>query len=50
MRKIEHIGIAVKNLKVSNQLFEKLFGNPPYKEEEVASRRSENFIFYEWSK
>ena len=37
MRKIEHIGIAVKDLKTSNLLFEKLFGNPPYKEEEVAS-------------
>ena len=37
MQKIEHIGIAVKNLSDSNQLFEKLFGNPPYKQEEVIS-------------
>ena len=37
MRKIEHIGIAVKNLEVSNQLFEKLFGAPAYKQEEVVS-------------
>ena len=37
MRKIEHIGIAVKSLETANLLFEKLFGNPPYKEEEVAS-------------
>ncbi len=37
MRKIEHIGIAVKDLGVSNALFEKLFGAPPYKMEEVAS-------------
>ena len=37
MRKIEHIGIAVKNLKESNDLFTKLFGAPPYKMEEVAS-------------
>jgi len=37
MRKIEHIGIAVKDLGVSNALFEKLFGEPPYKMEEVAS-------------
>ncbi|MGV9002645.1 methylmalonyl-CoA epimerase [Flavobacterium sp.] len=37
MRKIEHIGIAVKNLKTSNELFEKLFGNPPYKQESVES-------------
>lgn len=37
MRKIEHIGIAVKDLNASNALFEKLFGAPPYKVEEVAS-------------
>jgi methylmalonyl-CoA/ethylmalonyl-CoA epimerase len=37
MNKIEHIGIAVKNLQESNAVFEKLFGQPPYKEEEVAS-------------
>ncbi len=37
MKKIEHIGIAVKNLKVSNELFEKLLGVAPYKEEQVLS-------------
>ena len=37
MRKIEHIGIAVRDLAASNTLFEKLFGEPPYKLEEVAS-------------
>ncbi|SEA81831.1 methylmalonyl-CoA epimerase [Flavobacterium gillisiae] len=37
MRKIEHIGIAVKDLEVSNLLFEKLFGAPAYKFEEVES-------------
>jgi methylmalonyl-CoA/ethylmalonyl-CoA epimerase len=37
MRKIEHIGIAVKDLEVSNLLFEKLFGTPAYKFEEVES-------------
>jgi methylmalonyl-CoA/ethylmalonyl-CoA epimerase len=37
MRKIEHIGIAVKDIAVSNALFEKLFGAPAYKSEEVAS-------------
>ena len=37
MRKIEHIGIAVKNLEESNNLFEKLFGVPAYKQEEVES-------------
>ena len=35
MRKIEHIGIAVKDLEVSNTLFEKLFGAPAYKSEVV---------------
>ncbi|WP_422084238.1 methylmalonyl-CoA epimerase [Ulvibacterium sp.] len=37
MDKIEHIGIAVKDLNHSNELFEKLFGKPAYKLEEVAS-------------
>lgn len=37
MDKIEHIGIAVKDLEASNQLFAKLLGVPPYKMEEVAS-------------
>ncbi|MEZ7506758.1 methylmalonyl-CoA epimerase [Flavobacterium sp. Arc2] len=37
MEKIEHIGIAVKDLAVSNLIFEKLFGAPPYKSEEVES-------------
>ena len=37
MKKIEHIGIAVKNIKESNLIFEKLFGNAPYKQEAVES-------------
>lgn len=37
MDKIEHIGIAVKDLEASNTLFEKLLGVPHYKTEEVAS-------------
>lgn len=37
MKKIEHIGIAVKNLEESNRLFTKLFGQPPYKQEAVES-------------
>jgi methylmalonyl-CoA/ethylmalonyl-CoA epimerase len=45
MRKIEHIGIAVKDLNASNQLFEKLFGNPPYKEEEVVSEGVKTSFF-----
>ena len=45
MRKIEHIGIAVKNLQESNLLFEKLFGTPPYKEEEVESEGVKTSFF-----
>lgn len=37
MLKIEHLGIAVKNLGESNKLFEKLFGRAPYKLEKVES-------------
>jgi methylmalonyl-CoA/ethylmalonyl-CoA epimerase len=37
MLKIEHLGIAVKNLEQSNQLFEKLFGKAAYKLEKVES-------------
>jgi methylmalonyl-CoA/ethylmalonyl-CoA epimerase len=45
MRKIEHIGIAVKDLEVSNLVFEKLFGAPPYKFEEVASEGVKTSFF-----
>lgn len=37
VNKIEHIGIAVKNIEESNILFEKLLGVPSYKSEEVLS-------------
>ena len=37
MLKIEHIGIAVKNIGQSNDLFSKLFGKAPYKLEKVES-------------
>ena len=37
IKKIEHIGIAVKDLKKSEALFEKLLGKKPYKKEEVKS-------------
>ena len=45
MRKIEHIGIAVKSLSESNSLFEKLLGVPAYKEEEVASEGVKTSFF-----
>ena len=37
MLKIEHIGIAVKDLNTSNELFKKLFNQEHYKTEEVKS-------------
>lgn len=35
--KIEHIGIAVNDLKASEDLFKRLFGKKPYKKEEIAA-------------
>lgn len=35
--KVEHIGIAIKNLSESNALFSKLFGEQAYKTEKVES-------------
>lgn len=37
MLKIEHIGIAVKNIEESNNVFAKLFARQPYKKEAVES-------------
>jgi methylmalonyl-CoA/ethylmalonyl-CoA epimerase len=37
MKHIEHIGIAVKNLEFSNELFTRLLGSAPYKQEGVES-------------
>tara|TARA_B110000285_G_C14573376_1_gene358893 strand:+ start:25 stop:429 length:405 start_codon:yes stop_codon:yes gene_type:complete len=37
MRKIEHIGIAVKDLEAANEVYTKLFGEAPYKTETVES-------------
>jgi len=37
MRKIEHIGIAVKDIDEANALYEKLLGSPSYKQEVVES-------------
>ena len=45
MEKIEHIGIAVKDLEVSNKLFASLFGKEHYKEEEVASEGVKTSFF-----
>ncbi len=45
MNKIEHIGIAVKDIEASNSLFEKLFGEPHYKVEEVESEGVKTSFF-----
>lgn len=45
MKNIEHIGIAVKSLEISNNLFESLFGKPPYKQEEVESEGVKTSFF-----
>jgi methylmalonyl-CoA/ethylmalonyl-CoA epimerase len=45
MRKVEHIGIAVKSLEASNRIFEKLFGAPAYKMEEVESEGVKTSFF-----
>ena len=37
MKKIEHIGIAVKDIQSANETYSKLFGTSPYKTEEVIS-------------
>jgi methylmalonyl-CoA/ethylmalonyl-CoA epimerase len=45
MNKIEHIGIAVKDLDFSNELFTKLFGEPSYKTEVVESEGVKTSFF-----
>ncbi|MBP8156231.1 MAG: methylmalonyl-CoA epimerase [Leadbetterella sp.] len=45
MLKIEHIGIAVKNLETSNEIFSKLFNKAHYKEEEIASEGVKTSFF-----
>ena len=45
IKKIEHIGIAVQNINESNQLFEKLFGQSPYKLEQVESEGVKTSFF-----
>lgn len=45
MEKIEHIGIAVKDIEKSNKLFAALFGKPHYKTEEVKSEGVKTSFF-----
>ncbi len=39
LRKIEHIGIAVKDINTSNKIFEDVLGVAPYKQEKVESEQ-----------
>jgi len=45
MQKIEHIGIAVKDIEESNVLFAQLFGKKHYKTEEVLSEGVKTSFF-----
>ena len=45
MKKIEHIGIAVNDLNDAILVYEKLFGAPSYKQEEVASEGVKTAFF-----
>jgi methylmalonyl-CoA/ethylmalonyl-CoA epimerase len=46
MKKIEHIGIAVKNIQDSGKLFEKLFKTKPYKMELVQGEGVQTSFFH----
>lgn len=39
MKKIEHIGIAVKDIEESEQIYTSLFGHGPYKREVIESQK-----------
>ena len=43
--KVEHIGIAVKDLNISISLYEQLLGSPCYKTESVASEQVDTAFF-----
>lgn len=45
MQKVEHIGIAVRDLDFSIPLFERLLGSPCYKKESVDSEKVETAFF-----
>ncbi|MEI9811002.1 MAG: methylmalonyl-CoA epimerase [Bacteroidota bacterium] len=45
MQKLEHIGIAVKNLAISVPIFEKLLNSQCYKKEEVKSEQVNTAFF-----
>ena len=45
MKKIDHIGIAVKDLNVSTELFSKLFNKQPFHQEEIKSEKLDVSFF-----
>ncbi len=45
MNKIEHIGIAVKDIESANAIYAKLLGAEPYKQELVESERVQTSFF-----
>jgi methylmalonyl-CoA/ethylmalonyl-CoA epimerase len=45
MRKVEHIGVAVKNLAISIPVFEKILNTPCYKTEAVESEKVNTAFF-----
>ena len=45
MEKLEHIGIAVKNLQEANKVFSRLLGSDHYKIEEVVSEKVRTSFF-----
>lgn len=45
MRKIEHIGIAVKNLEAANEIYSKLLNTQSYKTEKVKSEGVDTSFF-----
>ena len=45
MRKIEHLGIAVKNLEEATKTYEAIFGKPAYQSEEVESEGVKTVFF-----
>jgi methylmalonyl-CoA/ethylmalonyl-CoA epimerase len=44
-KNVEHIGIAVKDLTAVNEIYTKLFGEPPYKSETVESEQVDTSFF-----
>ncbi|MBT3872008.1 MAG: methylmalonyl-CoA epimerase, partial [Flavobacteriaceae bacterium] len=45
MKKIEHIGIAVKNIENATKIYTSLLGSSPYKMEEVKSEGVKTSFF-----